>query len=90
MLFSEVSDNEISLIEGIILREFMTWETRSVDELVSAVYAYDENGGPESANQTIKQFIFRLRRKLTKDWTIEKLRTHNYIFKKKRKKNDLS
>lgn len=84
MLFSEISNNDISLTEGIILREFITWETRSVDELVSAVYSYDENGGPESANQTIKQFIFRLRRKLTKDWTIKKLRTHNYIFEKKR------
>lgn len=48
----------------------------TVDRLVFAVYGDDVDGGPENATGTVRQFIWRIRKRLTEyGWSIPPART---------------
>lgn len=44
---------------------------KTTAQLVDALYAADPDGGPYSASQNVRIYVFWLKRKLSGGWTIE-------------------
>lgn len=71
VLLVEVADDTLWLPERIILRHLM--DTRrgwTMRELTDLVYSGREDGGPDTASELVRHYLWSLRSKLRPGWHI--------------------